>query len=249
MVNTHKKLTHHTGAGAAGSSAAYHLRKYAEEFNVPVNITIFEKTDRIGGRTLTINPYDDPSQRLELGASIFIEKNFILNKSVEEFGLQTKDPDVGFVDDNLGFWDGEKFVFEIDMSRNWLVNMARVIWKYGFSAPKKTQGLVAKTVERFLHLYEEPYFPFKSLTQRAYDLELTPATGATGEEFLKANGVSCRTNLVQLLDCTTDHFRLMLPMALMPTTSFKPQPGLTTPLTSAASMDSTPWFLWRPIMR
>ncbi|KAK3948394.1 hypothetical protein QBC32DRAFT_245873 [Pseudoneurospora amorphoporcata] len=176
------------GAGAAGSSAAYHLRKYAEEYSVQVNITIFEKTDRIGGRTLTINPYDDPSQRLELGASIFIEKNFILNKSVEEFGLQRRDPDVGS-DDNLGFWDGEKFVFEIDMSRHWLVNLARIIWKYGPWAPKRTQDLVAKTVSSFLRLYEEPFFPFKSLTQRAYDLGLTSATGITGEEFLKANGI------------------------------------------------------------
>lgn len=194
IVNTHKKLTHRIGAGAAGSSAAYHLRKYAEQFNVGVNITIFEKTDHIGGRTLTINPFDDPSLRLELGASIFIEKNYILNGSVEEFGLQTKDPDVGS-DPNMGFWDGDRFVFEIDTSRHWALNAAHIAWKYGPLAPMRTDALVEKTVSKFLQMYEEPYFPFKSLTQRAYDLDLTSATGATGEEFLKANGVSCRASL------------------------------------------------------
>lgn len=153
-----------------------------------------------------------------MGASIFIEKNFILNKSVEEFNLSIKDPDVGFDDDNWGFWDGEKFVFELDMSRHWLVNAARIIWKYGPMGPKRTQDLVTKTVASFLRLYEEPYFPFKSLTQRAYDLDLTHTTGVTGEELLKANGVSCRPTLARLRYCMTDNFRLILAMAAMPTT-------------------------------
>ncbi|KAK3496286.1 Prenylcysteine lyase-domain-containing protein [Neurospora crassa] len=176
------------GAGAAGSSAAYHLRKYAEQYNVNVNITIFEKTNHIGGRTLTINPYDDPSLRLELGASIFIEKNYILNQSVEDFGLRKKDPDVGS-DPKMGIWDGEKFVFEIDTSSSWISQLWHIVWKYGIRTPKRTNDLVQETVFKFLRMYEEPYFPFKSLTQRAYDLDLASATGATGEEFLKANNI------------------------------------------------------------
>lgn len=175
------------------------MRKYAEQYNVGVNITIFEKTDHIGGRTLTINPYDDPSLRLELGASIFIEKNYILNKSVEEFGLRKKDPDVGS-DPKMGIWDGEKFLFEIDTSSSWISQLWHIVWQYGVRTPKRTNDLVQETVSKFLRMYEEPYFPFKSLTQRAYDLGLTSVTGATGEEFLKTNDVSCGTSLGRLFD-------------------------------------------------
>ena len=68
-------LSQHVGAGAAGLSAAYYLRTFVEENGVAVNITVFEKTDRIGGRTLTINPFGNSLQRVELGVSIFIKKN------------------------------------------------------------------------------------------------------------------------------------------------------------------------------
>ncbi|KAI4788274.1 putative prenylcysteine lyase [Aureobasidium sp. EXF-8845] len=38
-------------------------------------------------------------------------------------------------------------------------------------------------------MYEEPYFPWKSLSQVAYDLGLTAATASTGEQFLDQNGI------------------------------------------------------------
>src|SRR5690349_14605210 len=56
------------GAGAAGSSAAYHLSQFARDsdYDLPLNITIFEATDRIGGRTTTVNAFDDPRYPVEL---------------------------------------------------------------------------------------------------------------------------------------------------------------------------------------
>ncbi|KAL7619616.1 hypothetical protein AAE478_010157 [Parahypoxylon ruwenzoriense] len=174
------------GAGAAGSSTAYHLRQFAEEVGVPVNITIFEKTARIGGRTLTLDVYDDPDQRVELGASIFVEVNRILFNATKEFGLPVIEP--GATDEKglLGIWNGQTFVYtQDDQSSGWW-NLAKLFWKYG-TAPYYTRRLVQDTIATFLKLYEAPHFPFRSLSTRAFELGLVKITGLTGQQFLEQN--------------------------------------------------------------
>lgn len=181
-------LTRHPGAGAAGSSAAYHLSKYASDAGVELNITIFEKTDHIGGRTLTVDAYGIPSEPVEVGASIFVEVNKILWNATQDFELELRDPNSD-ADRLTVIWDGDQFVFESAASSSWWWDMAKLFWKYGTS-PYKVQKLMQSTVGTFLKLYEEPYFPFRSLSTRAFELDLTKVTGATGEQFLADNGVS-----------------------------------------------------------
>ncbi|KAJ8108418.1 hypothetical protein ONZ43_g6433 [Nemania bipapillata] len=175
------------GAGAAGSSAAYHLQKYANESHIAINVTVFEKTGRIGGRTLTVNVYDDPIEPIELGASIFVDVNYILSNATRDFKLTVKDP--GTEEGGLlGIWDGESFVYTQD-SNSWdWVNLARLFWKYG-TAPYYTNKLVQSTIATFLKLYEEPFFPFRSLSTRAFQLDLAKITGVTGRQFLAANNL------------------------------------------------------------
>ncbi|KAI0813900.1 prenylcysteine oxidase [Xylaria sp. FL0064] len=175
------------GAGAAGSSAAYHLRKFANESGIAINVTIFEKTGRIGGRTLTVNVYDDPIEPIELGASIFVDVNYILSNATRHFGLTVKDPgnEEGGL---LGVWNGESFVYTQDSNFWDWVNLARLFWKYG-TAPYYTHKLVQGTVATFLKLYEEPFFPFRSLSTRAFQLGLVKITGMTGRQFLAANNL------------------------------------------------------------
>ncbi|KAI5921921.1 hypothetical protein F4810DRAFT_307853 [Camillea tinctor] len=181
----HVKQVAIIGAGAAGSSAAYHLRKYADEEDIVLNITMFERTGRIGGRTLTVDVYDNPLEPVELGASIFVEVNHILYNATRDFGLPLKDP--GSDEDGiLGIWDGERFVYQQD-SRSWgWWNIAKLLWQYG-SSPYYTRRLVQETVATFLKLYEAPQFPFRSLSTRAYELGLVKVTGLTGEQFLTEN--------------------------------------------------------------
>jgi prenylcysteine oxidase / farnesylcysteine lyase len=54
------------------------LSQFAAQAGVLVNLTVFEKTERVGGRSLTVNVYDNPLEPTELGAAVFIEKNHIL---------------------------------------------------------------------------------------------------------------------------------------------------------------------------
>lgn len=158
-----------------------------------MNITIFEKTGRIGGRTLTIDAYGDPSQPVELGASIFIQQNYILYGALTEFNL-TKQVRGGDYDPRLGIWDGDEFVFTIDQAQSAWQKMLHLVLKYGVLAPWRTQQLMQATIAKFLRLYDEPNFPFLSLTQRANELGLVEDTAVTGEQLLRANQVSSMSN-------------------------------------------------------
>ncbi|KAK2677207.1 Prenylcysteine lyase [Fusarium oxysporum f. sp. vasinfectum] len=163
------------GAGAAGSSAAFHLWQYAIEEDIAINITIFEKTDRIGGRTLTVPAYNDPSLPIELGASIFVGANHILANASERYHLPVSEPHRLARDDMTVIWDGYEFVFQTTEGS----------WAW-------SKQIVDAMIEHFLKLYETPYFPFKSLTQRAEQLGWNEITSITGEQMLKQNEIDPR---------------------------------------------------------
>jgi prenylcysteine oxidase/farnesylcysteine lyase len=68
-------------------------------------------------------------------------------------------------------------------------DIAKLIWRYGY-APVKTNALMKKTVGKFMRMYEEPTFPWKSLNDVVAEVELLESTGVTGEQLLRAEGVS-----------------------------------------------------------
>ncbi|KAL8724747.1 MAG: hypothetical protein Q9181_006694 [Wetmoreana brouardii] len=179
------------GAGSAGASAAYYLKNFQSPC-LRVNITVYERNHYVGGRTTTVNVYDDPHQPVELGASIFVKVNRNLVNAVEEFVLPVKSRRVAPRDEKpevLGVWNGQEFVFTQSDSTNKYWNTVKLFWKYGMS-PLWTQNLMKKTVGSFLKMYDAPHFPFASLSEVAFDLDLLGATAATGTQFLQANGIS-----------------------------------------------------------
>ncbi len=197
------------GAGSGGASAAYYLNRFKHPCS-RVNITVYERSSYVGGRSTTVDVYGDPTEPVELGASIFVEVNKNLVSAAREFGLATQGfkPKIKDLPSTLGVYDGEDWVF-VGSENGWWTT-AKILWKYGL-APIRTQQLMKKTVGAFLKMYDEPHFPFKDLSQTAYDLGLTEATAATGEQFLEANGIqgqfgmdiiqaSTRVNYAQNLD-------------------------------------------------
>lgn len=201
------------GAGSGGSSAAYYIDRFGDPCR-PVNVTVYERSSYVGGRSTTVNVYGNPLEPVELGASIFVKVNRNLVDAVDEFGLSLTYDDGAEPDDApqvLGIWNGEEFVFtQSDDGYSWL-NLAKIIWKYGFMNVYRNQALMRKTVGVFLKMYEKPYFPFQSLSQTAFDLGLTDITATTGRQFLEQNGVnppfsteivqaSTRVNYAQNLD-------------------------------------------------
>ena len=134
-----------------------------------------------------MNVYDDPLTPVELGASIFIEANHILFNATRAFNPATDDPGTN-EDGDLAIWDGYHFRYrQSGGSLGWW-ELAKLFWKYG-TAPYYTKKLTDQTIATFLRLYDEPNFPFRSLSERAYELGLTKITGVTGEQFLAENKV------------------------------------------------------------
>ncbi|KAL4779575.1 Prenylcysteine lyase-domain-containing protein [Aspergillus varians] len=179
------------GAGAAGASAAYSLRKYADSLGIPVNITVLERASYVGGRSTTVNVFDDPTYPIELGASIFVEINYNLVNASKELGLSVRGASherPKESTENLGVWDGESFVFVMEDSGSWWT-IAKLLWRYGL-APIRTYNLMKSTVNKFLQLYKEPVFPFESLTAAAASVGLLDATSTPGAQFLEKNNVS-----------------------------------------------------------
>ncbi|KAI4736326.1 putative prenylcysteine lyase [Aureobasidium sp. EXF-12298] len=176
------------GAGSAGSSTAYFLRKYSQERGIPLNITVYERDGHIGGRSTTVGVYGDEQNPVELGASIFVEVNHNLVDAAKEFNLSTSGiRELSTEGPVLGIWNGRDFVYMQSSGGSWW-DSAKLFWKYGL-APLKTVKLMKATVAKFLKMYEEPYFPWKSLSQVAYELGLTAVTASTGEQFLDQNGI------------------------------------------------------------
>lgn len=91
-------------------------------------------------------------------------------------------------DESIGIWDGKEFVFTLKNSSSWW-NIGRLFWRYGM-APLRAQKLMKSIVGKFLRLYEEPMFPFRSLSEAVLALDLINATSSTGSAFLGANQVS-----------------------------------------------------------
>lgn len=50
-------------------------------------------------------------------------------------------------------------------------------------------NLMKATVAKFLRMYDEPVFPFSSLTQAAQDVGLSAVTASTGEQYLRENNI------------------------------------------------------------
>jgi len=136
-----------------------------------------------------VNAYGNPLEPVELGASIFVEVNTILKNSSEAFGLRPKESSETDGSELLGIWDGKEFVYKQKESGWYYWDIAKLLWKYGL-APIRTQRLMQSTVAKFRKLYKYPFFPFRSLSDRALDLDLTSITSMTGEQFLAANKVS-----------------------------------------------------------
>ncbi|KAM0308256.1 hypothetical protein ACHAO8_010173 [Botrytis cinerea] len=196
-ADSHAKRIAIIGAGAGGSSSAYHLQKYAAESDLAINVTVFERSSYIGGRSTTVNAYGNSLEPVELGASIFVDVNAILKNASREFDLHAQSSNTEEVE-VLGIWDGAEFVYTQKDSDWKYWDIAKMFWKYGL-APLKTQRLMKTVVAKFLQLYEAPYFPFRSLTERIEELDLKSVASVTGEQFLAQNNIegSFTTDLIQ----------------------------------------------------
>ncbi|KAI9654859.1 MAG: hypothetical protein M1831_005228 [Alyxoria varia] len=208
------------GAGSGGTSAAYFLRKYSFDANVPLDITIYERNDYVGGRSITVTPFLDQDEEtpsdlrsgnntsnisrdkypspVELGASIFVSVNYNLRNASHDLHLNTTATTNEAGDDSgqaTGIWNGSKFVFiepgsEPKNPIERYWNMVKMVWRYGVLGPYRATTLVRKVLDSFLQIYEPSHFPFKSLSSVVRDLGLHEFVGQTALDMLKKAGAT-----------------------------------------------------------
>ncbi|CAN6459207.1 unnamed protein product [Victoria cruziana] len=188
------------GSGIAGSSAAHFLHELKKSSfstdSLPIEILIFEKHDRVGGRMATITI---GGVTFEAGGTILHPKNLHALNFTSLLNLNTTSgrDDDGVDDGWFGIWDGERFVFETlpqgksfiskQISRLW--NTIALFRRYGFSLIRM-QRFVQSMLERFLRYYEEDRPVFGSVEEMLKWAGLYSLTQHTLKEELNDAGVS-----------------------------------------------------------
>lgn len=92
------------GAGVGGCSAAY----FANRLMPSCEITVYERSDRIGGRVYSI---DLDGQRVEIGAAFFKGSHQLLIGLLKELDIKAKPIPIP---SSIGVWNGERFITRID---------------------------------------------------------------------------------------------------------------------------------------
>lgn len=121
------------GSGIGGSAVSYFLQNHSVK---PIDVEIYEKRNRVGGRLDRIQIGDD---YFEAGGSIIAEKNMHMQNFVELLGL--KKVDTSDDDSSLGIWNGRGFIFQTVRSGDSYVtkmvtslwNTLLLLWRYGTS--------------------------------------------------------------------------------------------------------------------
>ncbi|KAF9277866.1 hypothetical protein BGZ68_008955 [Mortierella alpina] len=177
------------GAGAGGASTAYYLNSFLERppstRSVDHSITIFEQSDKIGGRCAVFKVRDPGLQQdkfVEVGASIFVKVNHHLVDTAKEFGLKTKPLD----NELVAIWDGKQFVFEESQWKYWSILKGLRRWKL---APIKLHKLLKRTVGDLLEWYKSPE-AFTSIADFARRFSLDKAAAVRSSDFLRDAGIS-----------------------------------------------------------
>ncbi|CCE85178.1 Piso0_004760 [Millerozyma farinosa CBS 7064] len=176
------------GAGAGGSSAAYYLQKYT---NHGFNITIYEKSNYIGGRATTVPIGGNSSYLVETGASIFVSANKILSKAVEDFNFETQAfregaKKVSNADNRIGIWNGNSILVIFSDS---IMDKMKLFLRYGLDI-FRSLSLSKQFVQRFLDYYYNKLFPFESLNTAAYLSDFLNYTKITGRGLFTEKGIS-----------------------------------------------------------
>ncbi|KAG8999210.1 hypothetical protein FRB94_006399 [Tulasnella sp. JGI-2019a] len=185
------------GAGAGGSSAAYWVSKAQERHGLDVEVDVFEKDSRIGGRTTVVYPYyDEANPGQELGASIFVAANKNLWRATTEFNLTFVD--LQDEDDDFGLWDGQQFAVTY---RGSLLDKARMLWRYGL-APMTTTKIVTQMIDKLLLAYTRQVPIWPTIEALSNAIGLANHTTVTALEFFTSHGVGEKW-IKEMIDAAT----------------------------------------------
>lgn len=176
------------GSGMGGASVAYFLKEYAQ---APLQISIFEQSDRVGGRMSLVELEGDT---FEAGGSVIHPKNLHSLKFTELLGLNRT---TGDDDDSFGIWDGTQFVFQtaragdsiFSKTFTQIMNTLSIMWRYGLSL-WKMQTYTNGMLDNFMQIYKDDRPAFDTVEELLKSVDLYNRTQYTLEELLLEAGLS-----------------------------------------------------------
>eukprot|EP01024_Parvocaulis_polyphysoides_P068087 TRINITY_DN8250_c1_g1_i5.p2 TRINITY_DN8250_c1_g1~~TRINITY_DN8250_c1_g1_i5.p2 ORF type:complete len:471 (-),score=86.62 TRINITY_DN8250_c1_g1_i5:1965-3377(-) len=145
QINSQSKQVAIIGAGIGGACTAHFLKKLTQN---QVEIQVFEKSDRIGGRVWS---FEYGGKNFELGAILIYKENKYILDLAKEMGLNVK-PYSDPADPVMrGFHSGEEFVFQQGEDNK--ANLQNLIGRYG-QAPLIFPKHVIKMMNRLTSIYQ-----------------------------------------------------------------------------------------------
>lgn len=164
------------GSGVGALSTCYYLKKI---FKDKVSIDVFEKNDRIGGRTMpmTVNGHN-----FELGAAIAITDNKYINNWADEFKLNKCENQ----SNNFGLWNGQRFTFQ--ESSYSLITLYSLFCRYGYDLIS-LKSLTSTALSRFNNIYkmQENGIAFETPQELWRSLNLHDYTSVSFNQLMSEN--------------------------------------------------------------
>lgn len=174
------------GSGIAGSSFSHFLHEDLQSSNIAHQLTVYERSTHIGGRTDVIHIGD---HTIESGASIIHGSNQYLYNFTERFGIARKQPAIGAADNSwTGIWDGQQFVFSTSTYDS--VTAAKIVWRYGLSYNTLSSSIQA-VASKFWQLYPTQFnhIAFSSPAELLAAVGLYNYTQQSTADYLQQNNL------------------------------------------------------------
>jgi prenylcysteine oxidase/farnesylcysteine lyase len=139
------------GSGVSGASVAYRLSHFATKHGLNLDIRVFEKDDRPGGRTRRV---EFEGQIIEIGGTLVHSSNLRIVELMQfaSVGETVSGLNLDGKNETLGFFDGHKIYLR---AKNNMISLALVLIKqYGPLSAWNFRSSALKTVNRWKEVYQ-----------------------------------------------------------------------------------------------
>jgi protoporphyrinogen oxidase len=175
------------GSGVGGSFTAYFLDKLKD-----VDITVFERDDRIGGRIRSLNLNLPELEYVELGGTLISENNRFLCEAVKEYQLEKVQGETN-QKSSFGVWkENDWAYYHSSKYGDWFASL-KLLYKYGiWHGPIQAKSLAKMVGDMFMKVYDhlDQKNTWTRVEREIERLELMDYSTETCASYLEKQGIN-----------------------------------------------------------
>ena len=182
------------GAGIAGASYTHFI---TQALGDQCNITVYEKSNRIGGR---VKNDKLGGGMIEQGATLIHSSNHYLKHIMKIHNLKPTVPHGGEGEvETLAIWDGQDF--RLNTRRNKAISTLQMLWAYGKSL-QNLQEVVQETMPKWNEVYDllQEGYGFETPQSLFLTVDLYDLTQKTSYEYFEEKGIDNEV-VYEFVDC------------------------------------------------